>query len=162
MHALAVLKIDKKFLHPEIRVRFHEVECRPQKNGTKMEESPAMKNKFLLLIITLAAIAAVNKAKGQQPATDTVLENKRKVIDSLDKKLFEVLGARERVVREIGVYKAQHHIAPLQAARFQKVLERGIEAGKKEGLSAEFVTEMLNAIHKESLRLEEAIPGDKH
>ncbi len=115
-------------------------------------------------IITLAAIAIADKADGQSPSTnttDTVLENKRKDIDSLDRKLFEVLGARERVVREIGVYKARHHIAPLQAARFQKVLERGIEAGKKEGLSAEFVTEMLNAIHKESLRIEEAISDDK-
>jgi chorismate mutase len=112
----------------------------------------------------LAAIATVDKANGQQPAataSDTTLKNKRKVIDSLDRKLFEVLGARERVVREIGVYKAQHHIAPLQAARFQKVLERGIEAGKKEGLSAGFVTEMLNAIHKESLRLEAAVLSDK-
>ncbi|HWV68589.1 chorismate mutase [Chitinophaga sp.] len=123
-----------------------------------------MKNKFLPVIIALAAMAIVDKADGQQPstnATDTILERKRKDIDSLDKKLFEVLGARERVVREIGVYKAQHHIAPLQAARFQKVLERGIEAGKKEGLSAGFVTEMLNAIHKESLRIEEAISDDK-
>ena len=133
-----------------------------KKSGIKMEVCPAMKNKFPVIMITLAAIAAVNKAKGQQPAIDTALENKRKVIDSLDRKLFEVLGARERVVREIGVYKAQHHIAPLQAARFQKVLEKGIEAGKKEGLSAEFVTEMLNAIHKESLRMEEAISDDKH
>ncbi|MGF6930388.1 chorismate mutase [Chitinophaga sp. W2I13] len=123
-----------------------------------------MKNTFLVFIITLAAIAIADKADGQSPSTnitDTVLENKRKDIDSLDKKLFEVLGAREGVVREIGVYKARHHIAPLQAARFQKVLERGIEAGKKEGLSAEFVTEMLNAIHKESLRIEEAISDDK-
>lgn len=123
-----------------------------------------MKNTFLVFIITLAAIAIADKADGQSPSTnltDTVLENKRKDIDSLDKKLFEVLGARERVVREIGVYKARHHIAPLQAARFQKVLERGMEAGKKEGLSAEFVTEMLNAIHKESLRIEEAISDDK-
>jgi len=123
-----------------------------------------MKNKFLIPVITLAAIAIVNTAEGQQlstNATDPILENRRKDIDSLDKKLFEVLGARERVVREIGVYKARHHIAPLQAARFQKVLEKGIEAGKKEGLSAEFVTEMLNAIHKESLRIEEGISNDK-
>lgn len=129
-----------------------------------MAEFPAMKYKFIILISALAAITIVNKAEGQTLSTnaiDTTLENKRKVIDSLDKQLFEVLGARERVVREIGVYKAQHHIAPLQAARFQKVLERGIEAGKKEGLSAEFVTELLNAIHKESLRLEEADANGK-
>ncbi|MBS0031752.1 chorismate mutase [Chitinophaga sp. 22321] len=123
-----------------------------------------MKNKFLVFIITFAAVIIADKVNGQSPSadtTDTILENKRKDIDSLDRKLFEVLGARERVVREIGVYKEQHHIAPLQAARFQKVLEKGIEAGKKEGLSAEFVTEMLNAIHRESLRIEEAISDDK-
>lgn len=123
-----------------------------------------MKRRFVILIICMASIAIVNKADGQRTsanATDPVLENKRKTIDSLDKKLFEVLGARERVVREIGVYKARHHIAPLQAARFQKVLERGIEAGKKEGLSPVFVTEMLNAIHKESLRIEEPLSDEK-
>ncbi len=106
----------------------------------------------------------VNNALGQSTpanANDPVLESRRKDIDSLDKKLFEVLGARERVVREIGIYKAQHHIPALQAARFQKVLEKGIEAGKKEGLSEEFVTEMLNAIHKESLRIEDALAHDK-
>ncbi|TWF40429.1 chorismate mutase [Chitinophaga polysaccharea] len=130
-----------------------------------MVEFQAMKNILIIFIIALAATAIVNRANGQSPSTngiDTTLENKRKVIDSLDRQLFEVLGARERVVREIGVYKAAHHIAPLQAARFQKVLERGIEAGKKEGLSAEFITELLNAIHKESLRIEEASPDHKH
>lgn len=132
--------------------------------GTKMVGTPAMKKKFVILIIGMASMAIVNKADGQSASTnakDPVLEIKRKTIDSLDKQLFEVLGARERVVREIGVYKARHHIAPLQAARFQKVLEAGIEAGKQQGLSPEFVTEMLNAIHKESLRMEEALLKEK-
>ena len=123
-----------------------------------------MKKKLIILLVCIAPMTVVNKALGQNTpanATDPVLENKRKDIDSLDKKLFEIIGARERVVKEIGIYKAQHHIPPLQAARFQKVLEKGIEAGKKEGLSEEFVTEMLNAIHKESLRIEDALVHDK-
>ena len=123
-----------------------------------------MKRKLIILIACIVPMTIVNNALGQNTpanATDPVLESKRKDIDSLDKKLFEVLGARERVVREIGIYKAQHHIPPLQAARFQKVLEKGIEAGKKEGLSEEFVTEMLNAIHKESLRIEDALAHGK-
>lgn len=94
---------------------------------------------------------------GQATGSDAFLKEKRAEIDSLDKKLFEVLGARERVVKEIGVYKAKNNIPSLQAARFQQVLDKGIEAGKKEGLSAEFVTELLNAIHKESLRIEDAL-----
>jgi chorismate mutase len=39
-------------------------------------------------------------------------------------------------------------------------MKKGIEAGEKEGLSAEFISELLNAIHKESLRIEESLkPG---
>jgi hypothetical protein len=38
-----------------------------------------------------------------------------------------------------------------------QVLEKGIAAGKMEGLSEEFCTELLNAIHKESLGIEEEL-----
>jgi chorismate mutase len=116
--------------------------------------------KIFILTGSLFMMAMTNMAFCQsQEATpkDTVLENRRILIDSLDKRLFEILGARERVVREIGMYKAKNNIPPLQAARFQKVLEKGIAAGKMEGLSEEFCTELLNAIHKESLRIEEAL-----
>jgi len=106
----------------------------------------------ILLTISIAKLHAQTSGKD-----DSILTTGRKQIDSLDKKLIEILGERERIVKEIGIYKAQYHIPPLQAARFQKVLENGIAAGKKEGLSIEFVTELLNAIHKESLRIEEDV-----
>ena len=92
---------------------------------------------------------------------DNTLEIQRKKIDSLDELLIEVLGARERAVKEIGIYKAKNNIPPLQAARFQEVMKKGIEAGVKEGLSAEFIGELLNAVHKESLRIEESLKSDK-
>jgi chorismate mutase len=120
-----------------------------------------MMNKIFLLTGSLIVLTMSNKALCQSRETtpkDTVLENKRLQIDSLDKRLFEILGARERVVKEIGVYKAKNKIPPLQAARFQQVLEKGIAAGKMEGLSEEFCTELLNAIHKESLRIETVLP----
>ena len=116
-----------------------------------------MKKTIFLLSLGVFTMLAGERACGQTSGSDTFLKEKRAEIDSLDKKLFEVLGARERVVKEIGIYKAKNHIPSLQAARFQQVLDKGIEAGKKEGLSTEFVTEMLNAIHKESLRIEDAL-----
>jgi len=85
----------------------------------------------------------------------------RAKIDSLDKKLIEILGARQRAVKEIGIYKAKNNIPPLQAARFQEVMRKSVEAGEKEGLSAEFVTRILTAIHEESLRVEETIKTSK-
>lgn len=98
---------------------------------------------------------------GQPKATDPTLEVARQKIDSLDKKLIEILGARERVVKEIGIYKAKNNIPSLQVARFQQVIDKGIAAGKKEDLSPEFITELLNAIHKESLRIEDALKENK-
>lgn len=98
---------------------------------------------------------------GQPKATDPTLEVARQKIDSLDKKLIEILGARERVVKEIGIYKAKNNIPSLQAARFQQVIDKGITAGKKEDLSPAFIIELLNAIHKESLRIEDALKENK-
>ena len=86
------------------------------------------------------------------------LDVSRIKIDSLDNQLMKILGERERIVKAIGIYKAKNRIPSLQAARFQQVVEKGIAAGNKEGLSTEFITELLNAIHKESLRIE----GETH
>jgi len=122
-----------------------------------------MKIAFLRTIAILFCVVFVRTAMGQAtvPTPDPVLESQRKRIDSLDQRLFEILGAREQVVEEIGLYKAQKNIPSLQAARFHKVLEKGIEAGKKEGLSETFVTELLNAIHKESLRIEDELKSQR-
>jgi chorismate mutase len=93
----------------------------------------------------------------KEEAKDMTLDMHRKKIDSLDQKLIKVLGERERIVKEIGIYKAKNNIPPLQASRFQQILKRAIKAGKEEGLSEEFITEFFNALHKESLRIEEEL-----
>lgn len=112
---------------------------------------------FALIIMTSYLFAQ----SGQPKAADPTLETARHKIDSLDKKLIEILGARERVVKDIGIYKAKNNIPSLQATRFQQVINKGIEAGKKENLSPGFITELLNAIHKESLRIEDDLKENK-
>jgi chorismate mutase len=93
--------------------------------------------------------------------TDQTLQVSRKKIDSLDKALIHLLGERERVVKEIGIYKAKNNIPSLQADRFKQVLEKSVAAGKKEDLSETFITELMNAIHKESLRIEDELKAQK-
>jgi len=115
---------------------------------------------LLLFIICLFSHTLVSAQENMNKNPDNksdVLQINRKKIDSLDKKLMELIGERERVVKEIGIYKAKHNIPPLQANRFKQVLEKSIVSGEKEGLSATFISEMMNAIHKESLRIEEEI-----
>jgi|GEM_PF-2212682 len=104
-----------------------------------------------------------SQSASDEPDTNAnkALEINRGKIDILDKKLIEILGERERVVKEIGILKAKNNIPALQLARFQQVVAKNIEEGKKYGLSATLVTEVMNAIHKESLRIEEKVMKGK-
>jgi len=88
---------------------------------------------------------------------DSALAKYRLTIDSLDNALVRIIGEREKIVREIGIYKAKHNVSVLQSNRFQQVLNRSIAAGKEQGLSPEFITRLMNLIHDESLRLENEI-----
>ncbi|RYY37960.1 MAG: hypothetical protein EOP46_00655 [Sphingobacteriaceae bacterium] len=111
--------------------------------------------KYLLLIIIAFGISTA--ALAQTKTTEQInadLAPHRKQIDSLDKLLIQVIGQRQRVVKQVGIYKKKYNVPPLQPARFKQVVDRAIAAGQKEGLSAEFITELMNAIHHESLRIE--------
>lgn len=110
----------------------------------------------VLIICCLGTYAQSIPVKKEE-AKDIILEMHRKKIDSLDETLIKVLGERERIVKEIGFYKAKNNIPPLQASRFQQILDKAIRAGKEEGLSEEFITEFLHALHRESLRIEEKV-----
>jgi chorismate mutase len=116
---------------------------------------------FLVSVLNYSLVSAQSAPMKTPQGTNQTLQISRKKIDSLDKTLIALLGERERVVKEIGVYKAQNNIPALQADRFKQVIEKSMEAGKKEGLSETFITELMNAIHKESLRIEEEIKAQK-
>jgi len=111
--------------------------------------------KTLILTAAVSLIAYSTHAQTKAVNTKADFDAGRAKIDSLDAQMLKTIGERERVVREIGIYKAKNHIAPLQPARFQQVVEKAKEAGKKEGLSPEFIEKLMNAIHEESLKLEE-------
>lgn len=106
-----------------------------------------------MLILTVVACGSAG-AQAVAAKPPTVLEVNRKMIDSLDSKIIETIALREKLVKEIGEYKAKNKIPALQTSRFQEVLNNAVKAGMQQGLSEEFVTELMNAIHRESLRIE--------
>ena|ERR1700744_2278704 len=120
-----------------------------------------MKNKLLLTLIALLTSFTISSAQTKPVNTQADFDAARVKIDSLDNQLIKLLGERERIAQAIGVYKAKNNIAPLQEARFKQVLDKAKANGKKEGLSGEFIEELMNAIHKESLKLEND-PGVVH
>lgn len=121
-----------------------------------------MNSKFLCALLFSLSVSIVNCQQSSAQSTgtenpDTALAKYRVKIDSLDNALIQLIGQREKIVKEIGIYKAKHNIPSLQANRFQEVVNRSIEAGKEQGLSPEFITSLMNLIHDESLRLEDEI-----
>nr|WP_294794636.1 chorismate mutase [uncultured Mucilaginibacter sp.] len=118
-----------------------------------------MKTSFVSVLfgILLRGAGVAYSQSAPAPAVDAALKFQRQKIDSLDNQLLKIIGLREQIVKEVGIYKAKNNVPALQAARFQQILEKNIALGKQMGLSAEFVTELMNAIHKESLRIEEEV-----
>lgn len=85
------------------------------------------------------------------------LEQLREEIDQLDSELVSLLAVRMKVVEAVGRYKAQHGLKPLDSKRWQSVLESRIVLGKKVGLTADFIQDIFNAIHKQSLLIQKGL-----
>ena len=82
------------------------------------------------------------------------LASLREEIDQLDEQLWEVIGKRADVVRQIGEWKRQHGEQIVQAERWQEVLQHCQSVADKHGLSETMVHEVMEAIHNESVRIE--------
>ena len=78
-------------------------------------------------------------------------------IDVLDENLIKLLADRCKVSGQIGQYKKDHNVAILQAGRWEQVLSDMIEKGKALGLSEECVSAIMNAIHDESVRVQNRV-----
>ena len=82
------------------------------------------------------------------------LASLREEIDQLDEQLWEVIGKRADVVRQIGEWKRQHGEQVIQPERWQEVLQHCQSVADKHGLSETVVQEVMEAIHNESVRIE--------
>ncbi len=76
----------------------------------------------------------------------------RSQIDELDNELLHLLAKRMRVSREIGHYKLEHDMPILQTQRYDHILNDRAAQGERMDMSGDFVKQVLEAIHSESVR----------
>ena len=76
----------------------------------------------------------------------------REQIDELDNDLLRLLAKRMRVSREIGLYKLEHDMPVLQTQRYDHILNDRAAQGESMEMSGNFVKQVLEAIHAESVR----------
>ena len=61
------------------------------------------------------------------------------------------MGQRMKIAEQIGKYKKENNITILQTSRWNEIIERASVKGDKIGLSKEFITKYLDAVHMESI-----------
>ncbi|HEX4886622.1 MAG TPA: chorismate mutase [Luteibaculaceae bacterium] len=82
------------------------------------------------------------------------LQNLREQVDLIDEELLEKMAARMNLVSEIGKYKSHHGITILQMDRWRTVIEKWNREGLLHHLDSEFIHQLLQVVHKESIRLQ--------
>jgi len=76
----------------------------------------------------------------------------RKQIDEVDMNLIGLLAQRMRISREIGQYKKEHDMPVLQAVRYDEIISKRVAQAVSMEMSEEFMKNVLEAIHSESVR----------
>lgn len=106
----------------------------------------------------LLASLVVRQTKGNIEF-ESKLESLRREIDKMDAELLDILGKRMKIVEEIGQYKKDNNITILQIRRWSDIIYDRLNLGSKIGLSRDFLLQMLQLIHEESIRRQEGIFG---
>lgn len=76
----------------------------------------------------------------------------RDLIDQLDEEIAQKLGTRMDIAERIGDHKRAHNVAILQPERWDSIVRRQLRLAQQLGLSAGFVRDFMDAIHRESIR----------
>ena len=85
------------------------------------------------------------------------IDQLRAQIDIIDENLLYTFGSRMNVSQKIGEYKRTHNVAILQTSRWDQLLAGMKEKARKYGLSEKFVDDVFNAIHEESVRVQNEV-----
>lgn len=92
--------------------------------------------------------------KPRQEGSQINLESLRKQIDSLDDEILKLLKDRMDVSQKIGDYKQAHNMSVLQSQRYGEIVEKSRLQAEALGLDTDFAAQLMELIHKESVRLQ--------
>ena len=79
------------------------------------------------------------------------LDGMRQKINHIDSELLKLLGQRMGVAENIGNYKKDNNISILQPNRWEEILRTATAKGADNGLSEDFISVYLKAVHQESI-----------
>lgn len=151
-----LLQVSQKALDLEMAGLMIESHCDPDHALTDANQqiTPSELEKLLGSLI-------VRQTRGNKEF-ETKLEMLRREIDKMDAELLDILSRRMQIVDEIGQYKKENNITILQIRRWSDIIFDRLNLGSRIGLDREFLLQMLQLVHEESIRRQESImsPGE--
>ena len=90
----------------------------------------------------------------------TALATLREQINHIDDELLTLISQRMKIADKIGEYKRANNITILQTNRWNEILEKAVAKGAKLGLSNDFITKYLDAVHLESINHQNKIMNE--
>lgn len=88
------------------------------------------------------------------------LQELRDLIDQIDEEIAQKLGARMDIAERIGEEKRLQNVAILQPERWESIMRRMLGLSAQLDLSPAFLSEFMDAIHRESIRRQSGVPGE--
>ncbi len=89
-------------------------------------------------------------------AVDTMFGNEldiwRAQIDRIDNYMLEIMADRMGIARKIGAFKRDNGITILQTNRWDEIFRDRISKATEKELTVDFIRELMEAIHQESIR----------
>lgn len=82
------------------------------------------------------------------------LDDLRKLIDTIDEELMDVIQKREDVIRLIGKYKKDHNVTAFQLERWQEILKTRAQWADKRNISRAHIEKLCQLLHEESIRIQ--------
>ncbi|MBC8155094.1 MAG: bifunctional 3-deoxy-7-phosphoheptulonate synthase/chorismate mutase type II [Bacteroidetes bacterium] len=94
----------------------------------------------------------IRQVQSENIEFQSVLEQVRTKIDSVDRQLVEMLAARMALVEKLAEYKRDNNVTLFQPDRWKEILRSRTELATKLNLYPELVEEIYKIIHMESIR----------
>ncbi|MBP5547688.1 MAG: bifunctional 3-deoxy-7-phosphoheptulonate synthase/chorismate mutase type II [Bacteroidales bacterium] len=125
------------------------IECHPDPaNALTDSQQQITPNELINLLDGL------KKRTYDEPAP-TDLNRLREQLDVIDAEILRLLSQRMQLSKDIGDIKHEYNMPIFQPQRWQQVLERQMAAARTMGLDEQFIKEITEKIHGESLRMQE-------
>lgn len=94
----------------------------------------------------------IRQVQSENSEFQSVLEQVRTKIDSVDRQLVEMLATRMALVEKLAEYKRDNNVTLFQPDRWKEILKSRTELATKLNLYPELVEEIYKIIHMESIR----------